>query len=135
LSLLLVEDNLPDALIIREAIKKEKLPIELQIVVDGERALEILRAAEDDPQAECPQVLLLDLNLPKVDGFEVLRAVRASARFREMPVLVITSSDSPNDKREIARLEANYFRKPVTYQEFTKVGAFLRSFLEQNRLI
>ena len=118
-----------------EAIKKENLPVDLQIVADGELALEIFRAAEDDPQAAFPQVMLLDLNLPKVDGFEVLRAVRASPRFREMPVLVITSSDSPNDRREIARLEASYFRKPVTYQEFTKVGVFLRSFLEQNRLI
>ncbi len=135
MNLLLVEDNLPDALIIREAIKKENLAVEVQIVADGERALEIFRAAENDPQAACPQVLLLDLNLPKVDGFEVLRAVRTGVKCGHIPVLVITSSDSPSDRKEIARLEADYFRKPVSYTDFVKVGPFLRAFLKQNQLI
>lgn len=135
LNLLLVEDNLPDALIIRDAINKEKLPVQVHIVADGEKALEYIMAAETDPEAQCPHVLLLDLNLPKVDGLEVLRAVRATAKFKQIPVVVVTSSDSPADRNEVAKLGADYFRKPVTYLEFVKIGPFLRSFLQQHRLL
>jgi CheY-like chemotaxis protein len=135
LNLLLVEDNLPDALIIREAIKKEKLPVLVHIVADGERALEFIMAAETDSAALCPHFLLLDLNLPKVDGIEVLRAIRATEKFRQIPVLVVTSSDSPADLQEVAKLGAGYFRKPVTYLEFVKIGPFLKSFLEEHRLL
>ena len=135
MNLLLVEDNLPDALIIREAIKKENLPVKVDLVSDGERALGLLFAAENDEEAMGPDVLLLDLNLPKVDGFEVLRVIRSSNKFKHIPVLVVTSSDSPDDRSEVAKLGAGYFRKPVTYSEFTKIGAFLRRFLEENDLL
>jgi DNA-binding response OmpR family regulator len=135
LNLLLVEDNLPDALIVREAIRKENLPVHAHIVPDGERALDYIQAAETDASAPCPDFLLLDLNLPKIDGFEVLRKIRASGKFKGIPVLVVTSSDSPADRTEVARLGAGYFRKPVTYGEFMKIGSFLRSFLEENRLL
>jgi chemotaxis family two-component system response regulator Rcp1 len=135
LNLLLVEDNLPDALIIREAIRKENLPVEIHIAADGEQAMEYIRAAEANEDRPYPQVLLLDLNLPKLDGFEVLRAIRASDKFKEIPVLVVTSSDSPSDRSEVAKLGAGYFRKPITYPEFVKIGSILRLFLEENRLI
>jgi len=135
LNLLVVEDNLPDALIIKEAIRKESLPVKVQIVPDGERALELILAADKDDQAECPQALLLDLNLPKVDGFEVLRALRGSTRFRNLPVLVVTSSDSPGDRSEVAKLGASYFRKPVTYTDFVKIGKFVKSFLQEHQLL
>jgi CheY-like chemotaxis protein len=135
LNLLLVEDNLPDALIIREAIKKENLPVQVHIVADGEKALECIRAAEADPEALCPHFLLLDLNLPKVEGLEVLRAIRATAKFKQLPVVIVTSSDSPSDRNEVAKLGADYFRKPVSYLEFVKIGPFIRSFLEQHRLL
>jgi DNA-binding response OmpR family regulator len=131
----LVEDNLPDALVIREAIRKENLPIEIHIAPDGERAMEFIRAAETNENAPCPQVLMLDLNLPKLDGFEVLRAIRATEKFKEIPVLVVTSSDSPSDRSEVAKLGAGYFRKPITYLEFVKIGSILRLFLEENRLL
>ncbi len=97
--------------------------------------MDFIRAAETNEDAPCPQVLLLDLNLPKLDGFEVLRAIRATNKFKEIPVLVFTSSDSPSDRSEVAKLGAGYFRKPVTYPEFVKIGATLRSFLQENRLL
>jgi CheY-like chemotaxis protein len=135
LNLLLVEDNLPDALIIKGAIKKENLPVTVHIVADGERAIEFITAAEQDENAPFPHVLLLDLNLPKVDGFEVLRSIRSSEKFKDLPVLVVTSSDSPTDRSEVAKLGASYFRKPVTYTEFMKIGVLLHLFLQENRLI
>ena len=135
LILLVAEDNLPDAIIVREAIKKEKLPVEVHIAADGEKALEFFQRAESDATAPAPSALLLDLNLPKVDGFEVLRAVRASRQFKELPILVVTSSDSPADRNEAARLGAGYFRKPVTYAEFLKIGESIRALFREHHLL
>jgi DNA-binding response OmpR family regulator len=126
---------LPDALLVREAIKMEDLPVEVYIAPDGERAVELIVKAENDPDAPCPHVLLLDINLPRIDGFEVLRRIRASHKFKNIPVLMVTSSDSPADRTEAAKLGARYFRKPVTYDEFVKIGAFLRQFLEESGLL
>jgi CheY-like chemotaxis protein len=120
---------------VREAIKMENLPLEVHIAPDGERAIDLIATAENDPAAPCPHVLLIDINLPRIDGFEVLRRIRASAKFKNIPVLVVTSSDSPADQREAAKLGARYFRKPVTYDEFMKIGGFLRQFLEESGLI
>ncbi|MGA2578551.1 MAG: response regulator [Bryobacteraceae bacterium] len=134
-SLLLAEDNLPDTLLVREAIKMENLPLEVIIAPDGERAIDLIVTAENDPQAPCPHVLLLDINLPRIDGFDVLRRIRASDKFKNLPVLMVTSSDSPADRSEAARLGARYFRKPVTYDEFLKIGAILRELLEDSGLL
>ncbi|HXM44849.1 MAG TPA: response regulator [Bryobacteraceae bacterium] len=134
-NLLLAEDNLPDALLVREAIRMENLPLEVYIAPDGERAIDVIVKAENDPDATCPHVLLLDINLPRIDGFEVLRRIRASDKFKNLPVLMVTSSDSPADRNEAAKLGAGYFRKPVTYDEFVKIGTFLRRLLEENGLL
>ncbi len=119
----------------REAIKKEDLPLEVHVVVDGAQALEFMERGEKDPDAPSPQVLLLDLNLPKIDGIEVLRKIRAGGKYKDIPVIVITSSDSPADRSESARLGAGYFRKPPAYAEFLKIGATLRRLLEDNGLL
>src|SRR5262245_57666843 len=74
--MLMVEDNLADALIVREAIILERLPVELRLAKDGEAAWSFIENAESDPQAPCPQALLLDLNLPKMDGFQILKRLR-----------------------------------------------------------
>ena len=101
-TLLLAEDNLPDALLVREAIRHENLQIDLHIVSDGQKAIEFIERAESDEDAPCPQCMLLDLNLPKVEGFEILRRVRASVKCGAIPVVVITSSDSPADRSQAA---------------------------------
>lgn len=119
----------------REAIRLENLPLDIFVVSDGEEAMNFIRRAESDPDAPCPQVLLLDLNLPKVDGFEVLRKIRSSEKCRDIPVLIFTSSDSPADRSEGARLGAGYFRKPPVYGEFLKLGGTLKRFLEENGLL
>ena len=135
LNLLLAEDNLPDTLLVREAIKMEGLPVEVYVVPDGELAVEFIARAERDPDAPFPHVLLLDLNLPKVDGFEVLRKVREIDRLRNIPILIVTSSDSPADRQQAAKLGVGYFRKPVSYDEFLKIGGFLRRLLTENGLL
>ena len=135
LNLLLVEDNLPDALLVREAIRMENLPIDIHAVTDGEQAIEFVERAETNPDGPSPHIVLLDLNLPKVDGFDVLRRIRASAKYKHVPVLVITSSDSVGDRQESEKLGARYFRKPPNYDEFLKVGKSLKRFLEENSLL
>jgi DNA-binding response OmpR family regulator len=135
LKLLLAEDNLPDALLVREAIKKENLPLDVYIAADGEQALRFIENAESDPAAPSPNILLLDLNLPKVDGIEVLRKIRAGRKYKDIPVLIITSSDSASDRSASAALGARYFRKPPMYTEFLKIGPTLRSFLEEKGLL
>jgi len=120
---------------VREAIRTEQLPLEVHITADGERAIEFIARAEKDPEAPGPHVLLLDLNLPKIDGFEVLRRLRASPKYKSIPGLVVSSSDSPSDRSEAARLGARYFRKPVSYAEFLRIGPFLRQFLTENGLL
>jgi two-component system response regulator len=126
---------LPDALLVREAIKMENLPLRVYIAPDGEQALEFIAKAEKDPAAPAPHLLLLDLNLPKIDGLEVLRKIRASDKFNRLPVLVVTSSGSPADRNGAASLGAGYFRKPVTYDDFVKIGVVLRQFLIANGLL
>ena len=135
MTLLLAEDNLPDALLVREAIKEEDLPLEIFITSDGERAMDFLARAEADPDAPRPDIMLLDINLPKVDGLEVLRKIRASQKFKGVPVMMITSSDSPADRVEAAKLGAGYFRKPPNYEEFLKIGAALKLVLKDNGLL
>jgi CheY-like chemotaxis protein len=131
----LAEDNLPDALVVREAIRLEGLPLEIHMAADGPKAIEFIDRAERDADAPCPQLLLVDLNLPMVDGFDVLRRLRASERFGAIPVLVVTSSDAPGDRSQIAALGASYFRKSPVYSEYLKIGKALRQLLHENALL
>jgi two-component system, chemotaxis family, response regulator Rcp1 len=117
--------------LVREAIRHENLPIDLHVVSDGQQAIDFIERAENDEDAPCPQCMLLDLNLPKVEGFEILRRVRASEKCGAIPVVVITSSDSPADRSQAAALGAGYFRKPPSYEEFLKLGRVLKQLVEQ----
>jgi two-component system response regulator len=135
LILLLAEDNPPDALLVKEAIRLENLPVDVHVASDGEQAIEFMEAGQNDPARPFPHFLLLDLNLPKVDGLEVLRRLRAQDRGKNLPVLVVTSSDSPTDRNETARLGASFFRKPYSYDEYMRIGAVVRRFLIDNHLL
>jgi chemotaxis family two-component system response regulator Rcp1 len=120
---------------VREVVRLENLPVDVYVASDGSQAIDFIVRAEQDPDAPCPQLLLLDLNLPKVDGYGVLRHVRASARFKSVPVLIITSSDSPSDRRQAAELGAGYFVKAPSYEGFLKLGPVMRQLLKENGLV
>lgn len=132
LNLLLAEDNLPDALLIREVIREENLPLDMHIASDGQSAIDFIESADADQNAPCPHLLLLDLNLPKRDGFEVLKRLRESDKCKSIPVVIITSSDSPSDRAQAASLGAAYFRKPPSYEEFMKLGGVLKKLLRDS---
>jgi DNA-binding response OmpR family regulator len=114
---------------VREAIRMENLPCDIQVVPDGQQAVEFIDRAENDPSVATPHFLLLDLNLPLVDGFAVLQRLRASEKFKSVPALIVTSSDSPADRKRAADLGAAYFRKLPSYDEFLKLGAVLKQLL------
>ena len=130
LNLLLAEDNLPDALLVREVVRMENLPLDVYFAPDGEQAVEFIARAEENPDAPCPDFLLLDLNLPKVDGFDVLRRLRSSHKCKDIPVLIISSSDSPGDRSRAAEMGAGYFQKPPSYDEFVRLGVVLKQLLK-----
>ena len=119
----------------REVIRTENLPLNIHVVADGQQAIEFIEKTETDPDAPCPHLLLLDLNLPKKDGFEVLQRLRTSTTCKDIPVIIITSSDSPNDLQQATALGASYFRKPPSYEGFLKLGEILRHRLKDSGLI
>ena len=131
----MVEDNLADALLVREAIRVENLPLEVHAAVDGEAAIAFIENAEKNVNAPTPDAVVLDINLPKIDGFEVLRRIRASEKFKDLPVIILTSSDSPADLSESSRIGNGYFRKRPDYDEFLKIGPAIRDLLVKHGLL
>jgi two-component system, response regulator len=113
-ALLLVEDNPDDEALTLRAFRKHNLGNEVMVARDGVEALEVLLGG-----GPLPQVVLLDLKLPRLDGLEVLRRLRSDERTRHLPVVVLTSSQEERDLVESYRLGANsYVRKPVDFAEF-----------------
>jgi chemotaxis family two-component system response regulator Rcp1 len=123
---LLAEDNLPDALLVREVIRMQNLPLDVHVADDGEKAIDFIARSDEAESAAHPDLLIVDLNLPRMDGFEVLARLRESPRSKAIPVLILTSSDSPTDRAQAAKLGARYFQKPPSYQEFLKLGEVLK---------
>lgn len=120
--ILLVEDNPDDVELTRIAFAEAKIANPLIVVGDGAEALDFLfargRHADRRPE-DLPSIVLLDLNLPKVDGREVLQAIRADARTRSLPVVVLTTSTEPLDVEASYALGVNsYIRKPVDFEQF-----------------
>ena len=122
--ILLVEDNPDDEALTLRALKKNNIGNDLAVVRDGAEALDFLFCtgtfADRDPHDK-PQVILLDLKLPKVDGLEVLRRIRADERTRLLPVVILTSSKEDTDLVKSYSLGANsYVRKPVDFNQFVE---------------
>jgi two-component system response regulator len=122
--ILLVEDNQDDELLTIRALKKNKILNPVVVARDGAEALDFLfgtgaHAGRD--VTDLPEVMLLDLKLPKVNGLEVLQRVRAEERTRLMPVVVLTTSTEERDRVESYKLGANSFvRKPVDFEQFSE---------------
>ena len=127
--LLLVEDNPGDARLTQEAAKESKVLTNLSVVVDGEEAMAYLRREGKYADATRPDLVLLDLNLPKKDGREVLSEMKADDRLRRIPVVVLTSSSAEHDILRTYDLHANcYITKPVDLDQFVDVVKAIQGF-------
>ncbi|WP_414940308.1 response regulator [Amycolatopsis sp. cmx-11-51] len=120
--ILLVEDDPGDVLMTREAFEHHKIRNTLSVVSDGEQALQFLRREAPYEDARRPGLILLDLNLPRKDGRQVLSEVKASPELRTIPVVVLTTSEAEEDILRSYDLHANaYVTKPVDFDQFIEV--------------
>ena len=128
---LLVEDNPADANLVEEAFTEEQIDSTLQVVWDGAKAIEFLETLDADQSVQPPDLVMLDLNLPKVSGEDVLKRIRLSPRCAGTKVLIISSSDLAADRDRVMGLGATaYFRKPSTLDEFMQLGPTVRRLLQ-----
>jgi two-component system, chemotaxis family, response regulator Rcp1 len=122
-----VEDNVADLFLVKEAVAAAKLDIDVYFFSDGEEILQFLAQLDED-SVRCPELLLLDLNIPKKDGFEVLSYLRSSKRCASMRVVIMTSSSARADREKSASFNVDsYFNKPGSYAEFLTLGNVIRN--------
>lgn len=122
IEILLVEDDPGDVLMAREAFESCTTPRRLTVVSDGESAMDYLRKQGKHTAAPTPDLVLLDLNLPRMDGREVLAEVKADPRLRMIPVVVLTTSEAEDDVVRCYALHANaVVTKPVDFDRFVEV--------------
>lgn len=129
IEVLLVEDNPGDARLAREALSDSKLRLEVQEVHDGDAAIAFLRREGNFRDARRPDLILLDLNLPKKDGREVLAEVKEDPNLKQIPVVILTSSEAEEDVLKTYALHANcYIRKPIDLEQLQKVVKQIKDF-------
>jgi chemotaxis family two-component system response regulator Rcp1 len=129
IEILLVEDSAGDVRLTREALKDAKTVISLNVVSDGAEAMAYLRREQHHAAAPRPDLILLDLNLPKKDGRDVLKEIKESDALKSIPVVILTTSASPVDVERSYKLHANcYITKPMDLQGFTKVVQSIDNF-------
>ena len=132
--ILLAEDNDGDVYLVRRALERNGLPYTLVVARNGEEALALLRETEQGPVGAMPELILLDLNLPRIDGAQVLSHIRKSEAFKRTPVIVLTSSDSQKDRELALRLGASlYFRKPTDLTSFMMLGQVIQETAQRVR--
>lgn len=128
--ILVVEDSRTDLFLIREAVASAQVHADLHFVSDGDAATQFFDSADADANAPCPALVLLDLNLPKKNGDDVLRHLRGSKRCSDAAVLIVSSSDARSDRAAVAELGVSgFFRKPSDYYEFMKLGDLIKKLL------
>ena len=129
IEILLVEDSPGDVRLTREAFKDAKMHINLHVAADGEEAMVFLKREGDSGNAPRPDLILLDLNLPKKDGREVLEEIKGDPTLKSIPVVILTTSASEEDILRSYRLHANcYITKPVDLEGFLKVVKSIDNF-------
>ncbi|HEY7555507.1 MAG TPA: response regulator [Candidatus Binatia bacterium] len=129
IEILLVEDNIGDIRLTEEALKESSLIVNLSIARDGMEAMEFLRGEGTHANALAPDLILLDLNLPRKDGREVLQEIKNDADLKRIPVVVLTTSQAESDIIATYGFHANcYINKPVDMDQFIKIVKLLQEF-------
>jgi two-component system response regulator len=121
-NILMVEDSPGDIQIAKEAMKESSIPYSLNVVKDAEEAMSYLLSKGKYADMELPGIILLDLNLPKKNGFEVLKEIKDNPDLKRIPVIVLTTSSAQEDIKHACDLKANcYIIKPVNFDKFLRV--------------
>lgn len=127
--ILLVEDNPGDAQLAREALDESKFRNNLHHVLDGDAALDYVYRRGPYEDAVRPDLILLDLNLPGMDGREVLRVLKNDADLKKIPIVILTTSDAEDDVKKTYDLHANcYITKPIDFEQFVHVVRSIENF-------
>ncbi len=127
--ILLVEDNRGDIRLTQEALKESQLDIHLDVVMDGEQALDFLFKRNKYIDSVTPHIILLDLNLPKKTGLDVLKEVKSHDTLKRIPIILLTTSDAAHDISRAYNLHANcYILKPVDFEDFSKVIKLIETY-------
>jgi len=131
ITVLLAEDNPGDVFLVRRALEKHGLQVELVVVEDGQAALRYIDRVDADDSVFSPDLALLDLNMPRATGNRILLRIRQSRRCNTIPIIIVTSSDSPLDRDSTAQLGATgYFQKPGDLAGFMHLGQIVRDALD-----
>ncbi len=129
IEILLVEDNPGDVQLTQIALEDSKISVNLSVAADGVEAIAFLRKQENYTQVPTPDLILLDLNLPRKDGREVLAEIKADQILKRIPVVVLTTSGAEEDVLRAYNLCANcYIKKPVDFDQFVKIVHSIESF-------
>jgi len=119
IEIVLAEDNPADVHIIERCLKSSKIPNNLTVLRDGKKAIDYLNGEGENKDVRVPDLIFLDLHLPKINGFEILEQLKSTARLRQVPIVVLTNSESSVDISKCYELYANTFvTKPATQKEF-----------------
>jgi CheY-like chemotaxis protein len=130
--ILLAEDNPADVYLIREALHEHQVHCEIRVATDGDEVLRIIFGEPPHPAGTQFRLIILDMNLPRHDGIEILQRLHQAAEFAHVPVVVLTSSDSPRDRQIANQLGATrYLRKPSSLEQFLSLGAVFKDLLAQ----
>ena len=125
--ILLIEDNLADVMLIQEALKEHEVLADLEVLTDGEAAYDYWSQFVSLSAVPFPDLVLLDLNLPKRGGLEILQRIREIPLCAALKIMVISSSANPRDMQQASALGVyHYFRKPNHFEEFLELGHFIK---------
>jgi two-component system, chemotaxis family, response regulator Rcp1 len=129
MNILIVEDNEGDVLLVKEALRETGIEFHLKHLADGEQALIYFNSRVRNSDSTAPDLVLLDLNLPKRDGWEVLQVLRRSPDLNRTPVVILSSSNAPEDLRRAASVDSLiYIRKPSNLDDFLAIGKRIEAF-------
>ncbi len=127
LTIIVVEDNPVDMYLIRWVLKAHELSYDLQVIENGDHAMEYVNQLSHEERRRSPTIMLLDLNLPQRDGREILQRVKSIPQGSDVRVVVVTSSNNPTDRRETLAMGADaYFTKPYHLNEFMALGNLIK---------
>jgi CheY-like chemotaxis protein len=138
INILLVEDDEVDVLTVRRAFKKNKITNPLYVASNGLEALEMLRGVNGQPPVvpSHRRLVLLDLNMPRMNGIEFLQVIRADPALKSIPVVVLTTSEEEQDRVEASQLNAaGYLLKPVQFSDFVELTAVLNQYWMLSRIL